>query len=271
MEKIGKYKVHEMASRLPMMSEDQFEVLKENIRTQGVMEPVILLSKKDPRIIDGRNRAKACDQLGIELQFIYLDDFLNDSAQMRADTTTRLGNPEGLLKAEQVDDIETIIKEVVLMKNVYRRHLSDFQRFLQLKAVEGYPEPGGDRKSEKSKPIKSDLKTLSELASKLGWSEDKIGMAQWLDKNAPEEIKEALMKNELSITTAYKDEKAKKVKKPDWFDQSIEDENERFLIREAIRLKTKIEKQIGILYFNEFLKIFTKIDHTNYKETWKQV
>lgn len=103
------------------------------------------------------------------------------------------------------------------------RHLSDFQRFLQLKAVEGYPEQGG------SKPLEINISQeaenapcLSDLAAKIGWGERKLKMAQWLDVNAPEEIKEALMKNELAITTAYKEEKAKREKKPDWFDQNTE-------------------------------------------------
>lgn len=64
--------------------------------------------------------------------------------------------------------------------------IENFQKYLQLTAIKGYPENGGDR----SRTDKIGSGTLSDLAKKIGWSEDKLSMANWLDKNAPEEIKE---------------------------------------------------------------------------------
>jgi len=63
----------------------------------------------------------------------------------------------------------------------------DFQRFLQLKAVEGDPEPGGVNQYNKEEETESNSSKLTELAEKIGWSETIIKMANWLDKNAPEE------------------------------------------------------------------------------------
>jgi len=72
---------------------------------------------------------------------------------------------------------------------IYRRHLTDFQRFLNLKAVEGYPEQGGDHKSEGYKNQDAEnAPCLSELAAKLNKGERTIQMMQWLDENAPEEV-----------------------------------------------------------------------------------
>jgi len=52
---------------------------------------------------------------------------------------------------------------------------------LNLKAVEGYPEHGGD--------IKGHNVSLADLAQKLNKGETTIKMMQWLDENAPEEVK----------------------------------------------------------------------------------
>ena len=53
---------HELAEILPMMDEQAFDKLKDSIHEHGVLEPVTLL---DGKVLDGRNRLKACVELGI--------------------------------------------------------------------------------------------------------------------------------------------------------------------------------------------------------------
>jgi N6-adenosine-specific RNA methylase IME4 len=57
------YEYHEVANIFPMMSADEFSALVEDIRANGQREPIYL---HEGRIIDGRNRYRACQQLGIE-------------------------------------------------------------------------------------------------------------------------------------------------------------------------------------------------------------
>jgi len=109
--------------------------------------------------------------------------------------------------------------------------------------------------------------SLTDLADKLGWSIAKLKQAHWLEENAPEEIKQKLNSNETTIGEAYKDLHPKK---SDWFDQHIGDENERLLVREAVKIKSKITKELGLLYLNEFIQIYNKINLDNYKEIWNQ-
>jgi site-specific DNA-methyltransferase (adenine-specific) len=57
------YEYHEVANIFPMMSADEFSALVEDIRANGQRQPIYL---HEGRIIDGRNRYRACQQLGID-------------------------------------------------------------------------------------------------------------------------------------------------------------------------------------------------------------
>src|SRR5688572_10862270 len=54
---------HEAASAFPMMDAGRFAELRADIETHGLREPITLC---DDKILDGRNRYKACSELGIE-------------------------------------------------------------------------------------------------------------------------------------------------------------------------------------------------------------
>lgn len=55
-------KFHPAAEAFPMMDKDRLEGLKADIQTNGLRVPIVLC---DGLILDGRNRATACEQLGI--------------------------------------------------------------------------------------------------------------------------------------------------------------------------------------------------------------
>jgi DNA modification methylase len=57
---------HPVASLFPLMQGDEFTGLKEDIRLNGLREPVWTWQGK---VIDGRNRLRACTDLGIEPRF----------------------------------------------------------------------------------------------------------------------------------------------------------------------------------------------------------
>lgn len=60
-----KYLFHELSSYLPLLEGEEFDALVEDIRQFGQIEPVVLYEGK---ILDGRNRYRACKQIGIELE-----------------------------------------------------------------------------------------------------------------------------------------------------------------------------------------------------------
>lgn len=56
---------HPAANAFPMMTDERFAELKDDIASNGLLEPVTLC---DGKILDGRNRAKACEELGIPIK-----------------------------------------------------------------------------------------------------------------------------------------------------------------------------------------------------------
>ena len=109
------YKSHPAASLFPLLDEDssEFKGLVENIKANGQREAIKLLKTE---ILDGRNRYRACQQLGIEPRYDRLP-------------------------------IDTNPIEYVLSANMHRRHLRESQRaIIGAKAVT--TTHGGDRKSQ---------------------------------------------------------------------------------------------------------------------------
>lgn len=87
--------VHPICLLLPDMDADQFASLKDDIEKHGLIRPILLFEGK---ILDGRHRARACDELGVDAQF---ENWSGD------------------------DPVSFVLSE-----NLYRRHLSASQRAL---------------------------------------------------------------------------------------------------------------------------------------------
>lgn len=63
------YPVHEAAALFPLMSEPELKELAEDIKTNGLIYPVIMC---DNKVLDGRNRLLACEIAGV---CVYFRDF----------------------------------------------------------------------------------------------------------------------------------------------------------------------------------------------------
>ncbi|MBT9145469.1 MAG: hypothetical protein DDT42_01340 [candidate division WS2 bacterium] len=57
---------HEIANILPLMEGAEFDALVMDIKEQGLLEPIWLYEGK---ILDGRNRYRACEKAGVEPHF----------------------------------------------------------------------------------------------------------------------------------------------------------------------------------------------------------
>lgn len=88
------YKAHPAAEIFPLMTGAEFDALVKDIKENGLREPITL---HEGEILDGRNRLRACEQLGIKPKFEEWD----------AD-----GTPQ----------------TYVVSKNLHRRHLDASQR-----------------------------------------------------------------------------------------------------------------------------------------------
>ncbi len=67
----NEYEFHEAANIFPLMNSEEFNHLKADIEERGQREYAVLFEGK---IIDGRNRYRACKALGIECEFSELEE-----------------------------------------------------------------------------------------------------------------------------------------------------------------------------------------------------
>ena len=147
------YDIHPAADIFPEMSEQEFADLLEDIKINGLLEPIVLYEEK---VLDGRHRLRACQMAGIEPRF------------------------------EKWSNGESPATYVV-SKNLHRRHLNTSQRALVAARLADFP-PGGDRKKQAA-DLRSGL-TQAEAAKKLNVGERTVSKARAiLDGAEQEEIK----------------------------------------------------------------------------------
>ncbi|MFA5298966.1 MAG: hypothetical protein WC389_12230 [Lutibacter sp.] len=175
------YEFHSAANLFPLMNVHEFEALKNDIALNGLREPVYLYQDK---IIDGRNRYKACLEIGIEPVFRKYE-----------------GTEDGLI-------------EFVLSLNLHRRHLSISQKACL--AVESLPSIETRTRANLSKQMKAirtgnkevyaNLQKLNsnDIASKLfGISERYVSEAKKLKKES-ESLFVRVKAGELTLQKAKK-------------------------------------------------------------------
>jgi hypothetical protein len=132
-----RFEVHPVASIFPMMSDQEYEGLKKDIAENGQREPIVFWCDK---LIDGRNRLKACEELGREPDVCELD--------------------------EDQDPVKYVISH-----NLHRRHLDESQRAMvgaRLRKV--FDDEAKERKKRKPESVPANCPEQNK-----GDSRDKAG------------------------------------------------------------------------------------------------
>lgn len=89
------YQIHSAAELFPSMSEEDFAQLKADIEQNGQKMPILVYRN---RIVDGRERLRACRELGIEPEY------------------------------KDVGKLDVPTQSYIVSQNLHRRHLNDSQR-----------------------------------------------------------------------------------------------------------------------------------------------
>ncbi len=172
--------IHPAANLLPMQTKEDYEPMKEDIRRNGQRDPIEILNDK---ILDGRNRYKACRELGIPI------------------------------KAINVDIPEDKSEAYVYSRNLHRRHLSKGQ--LAVKALVFLPEEQKKSRERQLDALKQalvrpkiglkkqgDVATI--LGKRVGVGKQYIKYAIAVQKKNPE-LLDKVFSGAMEITDAYRE------------------------------------------------------------------
>lgn len=158
------YPVHEAAKSFPMMTDKEFQELKDDIAKNGCRVPLTIW---DGQLLDGRNRLKACEELGIEPWTEELDTEHDPWAY-------------------------------VISHNLHRRHLTVGQR-LEVALKLANQTHGGDRKSDQESKC-----TLEEAARRTDVSVDSLKRMKKVEAEGSTEVRKAVVDGSLPVSTAAK-------------------------------------------------------------------
>jgi hypothetical protein len=157
-----KYEVHPAATLFPMMSDDEFEGLKQDILENGQREHVVFWCGA---LLDGRNRMRACEELGIAPNIFDLP-------------------------------VDKDPWKYVISHNLHRRHLSTSQRAMIASKLATLSH-GGDRKSE----IKGSIEPLiSDAAKQLKVGRATVVRAKQIQATGSDELIAAVERDEISVS-----------------------------------------------------------------------
>jgi hypothetical protein len=163
---------HPLANVFPLMDDESFAQLVEDIDRNGLSDPVIML---DGKILDGRNRWLACQKLGIAHREVKFDQL-------------KLGT----------DDPASF----VWSHNAMRRHLTTGQLALAFEEMAKLTE-GGQRKSFSGENADK-AKSLSEVAKETGVSKATLSKARVVKKRGTPKVAKAVKDGSLTINAAEK-------------------------------------------------------------------
>src|SRR3984957_20384482 len=102
------YEFHPLADIFPLLEEKDLEALAEDIKAKGLTEPITLYEGK---VLDGRNRYRACDLAKVEL------------------------GPDHFIEYEGADALGFVVS-----KNLHRRHLNESQRAIIAAEIANMPQ-----------------------------------------------------------------------------------------------------------------------------------
>jgi hypothetical protein len=166
---------HDVANIFPMMGDEEYKALVADIKANGLHQPIWTYQGK---IIDGRNRYKACREVGIEPQYC------------------------------EYEGDEASIIPFVLSLNLQRRHLTSSQKGMIATVVEVYLAKEAEKRmlaGKKADPSQKVVqgKSSEQAARLLGTNRQYVIDAKKIIEKAPD-LKESVINGLLNISEAKK-------------------------------------------------------------------
>ena len=166
---------HPIADLFPMMGEEEFNELVDDIRQNGLHQPIVVY---EGHILDGRNRYRACKLAGVTPEYVGFDYSNGD-------------DPLGY----------------VLSLNLHRRHLTASQRATLAVEIANMTQADAGKahgRGQDSSPKIREAISQTEAAEKLDVSPAYIQQAKKIQKKSPEHF-DKVKSGELSLQQAKRD------------------------------------------------------------------
>jgi N6-adenosine-specific RNA methylase IME4 len=161
---------HKLAELFPLIEGADFEALRDDIKANGLIDPVVTLEGK---ILDGRNRYRACQAAGVEI------------------VTTEF------LPSEDGDPLQWVIS-----KNLKRRHLNESQRAMVAAKLANLKH-GGDRSDQAANSPVAPV-TQSTAAKMLNVGDRSVRDAVVVKGKAAPELIAAVEQGKIAVSVAAK-------------------------------------------------------------------
>ena len=179
----------ELAELLPSLAEEQLEALENDLLANGCYSPIIV--NEDFAIVDGHNRQRLCEQHGIPYRMmVFAFEDMLEAKQWALDTQKGRRN----LDKWELGKIALKLKPDV-----------------EARARANMSAGGGDQSNKgdgagclnSDNPLSETVDTRNQLADTVGIGRDTMSRIMKIDENAPDVVKEALDKKELSVNQGY--------------------------------------------------------------------
>ena len=178
----------EMAELLPPLSAEQLDALEADLIKNGCYAPIII--NEDMVIVDGHNRQALCEKHGLPYTMaVFSFEDLLEAKQWALDTQKNRRN----LEKWELGKIALKLKPEIEAK----------ARANMVAGGQNYRPKEGLTTLSNLPSVETAVNTRKELADAVGIGEVTMGKVMQIDENAPEVIKEALDKKELSINKGY--------------------------------------------------------------------
>lgn len=165
------YNTHPLADIFPLMTGEEFDALKSDILANGLLEPIWLF---DGQILDGRNRFKACQEVGVSPVF---REYEGDSPV-----------------------------SFIISLNLKRRHLNESQRAMVAARLanmtHGGIREGQNTKASQTANLHLEPITRSEAADMLAVSPRSVAAAKKVQEQAEEPLRASVERGEIAVSTA---------------------------------------------------------------------
>ena len=176
----------EMADLLPPLSGEQLAALEQDLLRNGCYSPIIV--NEDLVIVDGHNRQSLCEKHGIPYKMaVFSFENMLEAKQWALDTQKGRRN----LDKWELGKIALKLKPEVEARARANQSAAGGNKYVDETASGNVAESGFS------------VDTRKKLADSVGLGERTMGKVIQIDEHAPNAVKEALDKKELSINQGY--------------------------------------------------------------------